>query len=404
MPLYRYKARNRMGEMITGTYQATRKMEVIQMLKLRDCYPVLIEEQRKGPESTFAKWFARRISHRDLAVFCRQFATMVNAGVPILACLDMLRKQTENARLREKVEELYEEVQKGKSLSLIMGKHNEVFPELLVNMVEAGEVSGTLDRIMDRMAVHYEKEYRLNQKVRNALVYPSLIAAVAILVIMFLVTVVLPTFVSMFQQMGAVLPLSTRVLMKLSHFIKDRWLILLTGFIGVLFSVKWYSNTPTGKELFDKVRLKMPVIGKVNRKVVTVRFARTLGALLSSGIPLLQGIEVTGKVVGNTVVQRGIKEVEREIKGGRGLAVPLQRLEAFPPMLIHMTKVGEETGTLDYILEKAADFYDQEVENSVNRMTTLLEPVIIIVMATVVAFIVISIVVPMFEMMTQFSF
>ena len=404
MPVYRYRARTRMGEMVAGTYEVSDKSDVFNMLKGKDCYPVLIEEQRKRSGDISTKRFLKRISHKDLAIFCRQFATAINAGVPILSSLDILRKQTENARLRQRVEVLYAEVQKGKGLSLVMGMHRDIFPELLVNMVEAGEVSGTLDRVMDRMAVHYEKEYKINQKVKNALVYPALIAIVAILVVIFLITVVLPTFASMFEQMGAVLPFSTRIMMKLSFLIRDRGLLLLMGLVGLLFGVRWYSCTLRGREFFDALRLRIPVIGNVNKKVLTARFARTLGALMSSGIPLLQGIEVTKKVVGNTVVLKGMKEVEEGIKRGRGLAEPLKRIEVFPPMLTHMAKIGEDTGTLDYILEKTADFYDDEVESAVNRMTTLLEPAIIIVMAVVVAYIVISIVVPMFDMMTQINF
>jgi type IV pilus assembly protein PilC len=404
MPVYQYRARNRLGEMIAGSYETADKSDVVLMLREKGCYPVHIEEQRDNTAYLLSKGFGRIVSFKDLAVFCRQFATVVNAGVPILASLDILRKQTENTKLRKTLENLYEEVQKGKGLSLVMGVHRDVFPELLVNMVEAGEVSGTLDRVMERMATHYEKEYKINQKVKNALVYPSLIASVAIVVVVFLVTVVLPTFTSMFQQMGAMLPLSTRVLMSISYFIRDRWMILIVFLAVFALIIRWYSNTRDGREFFDALKLRIPVIGNVNKKVVTARFARTLGALMSSGIPLLQGIEVTKKVVGNTAVLKGMEGLEQEIKGGRGLAEPIKRIEVFPPMLTHMVRIGEDTGTLDYILEKTADFYDDEVEGAVNRMTTLLEPAIIMVMAVVVAFIVISIVLPMFDMMTQFSF
>ncbi|MBA1336988.1 MAG: Type IV fimbrial assembly protein PilC [Firmicutes bacterium] len=404
MPVYQYRAKNRLGEEITGTYESADKADVVYMLRGKDYYPVLIKEFKKKPGSFSLKSFFNRITYKDLAVFCRQFSTVVNAGVPILASLDILRKQTENARLRETLNTLFEEVQKGKNLSLVMGMYKGIFPELLVNMVETGEISGTLDRVMDRMATHYEKEYKINQKVKNALVYPSLIAVVATLVVIFLVAVVLPTFASMFEQMGAVLPLSTRVLMRVSYFIRDGWLILLMGLVGALLGIRAYSNTEGGREIFDGLRLRMPIIGNVNRKVATARFARTLGALMSSGISLLQGIEVTKKVVGNAVVLKGLAEVEDDIKRGKGLAEPLKKIEAFPPMLTHMAKIGEDTGTLDYILEKTADFYDEEVESAVTRMTTLLEPAIIVVMAVVVAFIVISIVIPMFDMMTRINF
>lgn len=404
MPVYQYRAKNRLGEEITGTYEAADRAAVVYMLREKSLYPVGIKEQKKRTNPLSLRRLFSRITHRDLAVFCRQFSTVVNAGVPILASLDILRKQTENARLRETLDILYEEVQKGKNLSGVMAMYRGVFPELLVNMVETGEISGTLDRVMDRMATHYEKEYKINQKVKNALVYPSLIAVVATLVVIFLVTVVLPTFASMFEQMGAVLPVSTRLLMGISYFIRDNWLLLLSLLAGLVLGIKVYARTEGGKGLFDGIKLRIPVIGNVNRKVATARFARTLGALMSSGISLLQGIEVTRKVVQNTVIKKGLEGVEEDVKRGRGLSEPLRNIEAFPPMLIHMVKIGEDTGTLDYILEKTADFFDDEVESAVTKMTTLLEPAIIVVMAVVVAFIVISIVIPMFDMMTQIKF
>lgn len=338
MPVYQYRARTGTGEMITGTYESPDKSDVVIMLRKKGCYPVSIKEQRKKSGDIFFVKYFKKISHRDIAVFCRQFSTMVNAGIPILSGLDILREQIENPALRERVESLYQEVQKGKSMSQVMAVHRDVFPELLINMVEAGEVSGTLDRVMDRMAVNYEKEYKINQKVKNALIYPSLIAVVATLVVIFLVTVVLPTFASMFWQMGATLPLSTRVLMVFSYFIRDWWLLLLTGLIGFLFGIRWYSHTESGRELFDVLRLRIPVMGNVNKKMLTARFARTLGLLMSSGIPLLLGMEVTKKVIGNSAVIKGLEEVEEGIKGGRGLAEPLKRIGVFPPMLIH--KIG----------------------------------------------------------------
>lgn len=404
MPIFKYRARNRMGELITGTYESSDISDVVQMLRNKGCYPVFIEECRGKCAGALMKAVFRKISNKDIAVFCRQFATMIKAGVPIPDILDVLKKQTENPRLKMGIENLYQEVQKGKSLSHAMGMERDVFPELLANMVEAGEVSGTLDRVMDRMAGHYEKEYKVRQKTKNALVYPSLVAVVAVMVVIFLVTVVLPTFASMFQQMGAVLPLFTRLLLDISYFVRKRWMLLVIGTAGLLPGTRWCAKTPAGKVFFDVLSIRAPIIGNVNKKVITARFARTLGALLSSGLPLLQGLEVARKVIGNTVVQKGLEGVEEDVREGRGLAAPLKRIEVFPPMLNHMVGIGEDTGALDFILEKTADYYDDDVENTVNRMTTLLEPAIIIVMAAVVTFIVISIVIPMLDIMTQVNF
>lgn len=404
MPTYQYVAKNWQGQEIKGTYDAPDMAAVIYMLKEKRYFPIDIKEKKNEFGTLSLSRLFSKINTKDLSVFCRQFSTMVSAGVPILASLDILRKQTENFRLREAINTVYEEVQKGKNLSQIMGLYKGVFPELLVNMVETGEISGTLDKVMDRMALHYEKEYKLSQKVKNALIYPSIVAAVAIVVVTFLVMVVLPTFASMFQQMGAVLPLSTRILMRTSGLIKNYWPLLFAFAICSALSVKIYVSSEGGREFLDDLKLKLPVIGQVNKKVITARFARTLSTLLTSGISVLQSVEITKKVVGNAVIQNLISQVEDGIKKGRGLSEPLESIEIFPPMLIHMAKIGEDTGTLDYMLAKTADFYDEEVENAITRMTTLLEPAIIIGMALVVGFIVVSIVLPMFDLMTNINF
>jgi type IV pilus assembly protein PilC len=401
MPVYEYRARNRVGELVTGTYEASDMSDVVHMIRNKGFYPVFIEEFRQKPGGTLMKAVFRKVSKKDIAVFCRQFATMLNAGMPIPDILEVLKKQTENPRLKTGIENLYHGVQKGKSLSHIMGMERDVFPELLANMVEAGELSGTLERVMDRMADHYEKEYRIRQKAKNAFVYPSLVAVVAVLVVVFLVTVVLPTFASMFQQMGAVLPLFTRMLSGISFFVRKRWILLVIGTAVLLPGIGLYAKTPAGREFFDLISIRAPIIGNVNKKVIAARFARTLGALVSSGLPLLKGLEVARKVINNTVVKEGLEEVEDEVREGKGLAISLKRVGTFPTMLSHMVRIGEDTGTLDFVLEKTADYYDDEVENTVNRMTTLLEPAIIIVMAIVVTFIVLSIVMPMLDIMTQ---
>jgi type IV pilus assembly protein PilC len=404
MPVYRYRAKKTDGRYITGVLDANSETEVVRMLKQKNQYTVSIKQYEGNSSGIWIKRTFGKVKQKDLAVFCRQFSTVINAGVPILTSLDILRKQTENARMRQTVGELYEEVQKGNSLSSVMAVHGEVFPELLVNMIEAGEISGTLDCVMERMADHYEKEYRIGQKVKNSLVYPSLIAVVALFVIIMLVAVVLPTFISIFEDMGATLPLSTRLLIFFSSVITECWPMLLALTVVLCIVFKLYSKTENGRELMDTFKIKAPIVGRVNKKVITARFARTLGALTSSGISLLEGIEVAKKVVGNAVLRKDLIQVEEDVKRGRGLAEPLRNVKILHPMLIQMVKIGEDTGTLDYILVKTADIFDDEVESAVTRMTTLLEPAIIVVMAVVVGFIVVSIVIPMFDMMTNLKF
>lgn len=404
MPVYRYRAKKTDGRYITGVLDANSETEVVRMLKQKNQYTVSIKQCDGNGSSIWIKRNFGKVRQKDLAVFCRQFSTVINAGIPILTSLDILRKQTENPRMRQTVGELYEEVQKGNSLSSVMAVHGEVFPELLVNMIEAGEVSGTLDSVMERMADHYEKEYRISRKVKNALVYPSLIAVVSLFVIIMLVTVVLPTFISMFEDMGATLPLSTRLLVYFSSVITECWPMLLALTVVLCIVFKLHSKTENGRELMDTFKLKAPIVGRVNKKVVTARFARTLGALASSGISLLEGIEVAKKVVGNAVLRKDLIQVEEEVKRGRGLAEPLGNVKILHPMLVQMVKIGEESGTLDYILVKTADIFDDEVESAVTRMTTLLEPAIVVIMAVVVGFIVVSVVIPMFDMMTYLRF
>lgn len=404
MPVYHFRAENSLGQEITGNCNAANKASAVCMLRRKNYFPLEIKEQNNLFRSPLVKNLLRKVKVRDLAVLCRQFSTLVNAGVPILAALDITRKQMENSGLREALDNLYREVQKGKNLSQVMRTQRDVFPYLLVNMVEVGEISGTLDNVLDRMAVHYEKEYGVMQKVKNALVYPSMVAIAAILVVVFLITFMLPSYVSMYGQIGLILPASTRVLISVSYFIRDNWFLLLIIFGSLMTGFEIFIKTGRGREVYDRLKLTFPLIGNINKKVITVRFSRTLGILLASGISLLQGIEITKKVIENSVIARGLIRVEDDIKRGRGLGASLENVKAFPIMLTHMIKIGEGSGTLDYVLEKTADFYDSEVENAVARIITLLEPVIIIIMAAIVTFIVISIVVPMLDIITHVEF
>lgn len=404
MPLYEYKAVTRKGNSITGTYETYEKSDVISMLRDKGYYPVQIKRLQKRDRPIVSRGMPRKMPVKALMVFCRQFSTVINAGVPILTGLDILRKQTENARLRHALDSLYEEVQKGKSLSGVMGMHEDVFPEIFVSMVMAGETSGTLGRVLERMAVHYEKEYSIKQKVKNALIYPSLIGIVALMVIIFLVVAVLPVFASMFQQMGAELPFLTKLLIGFSYVVRKYFALIIPGLIGFLFFIGWYFNTVQGKRRFDALMLRAPLIGNTNKKMFAARFSRTLSTLISNGIPLLQALEITGSVVDNATLQEDIERVKGDIEQGEGLAGPLKRIKDFPPMLACMAEVGENTGTLGHTLEKVADFYDQETENAMKRMTVLIEPVIIIVMAIAVAFIVLAVIIPMIDIMAWTDF
>lgn len=397
MPLYAYRARDMGGNLVTGTLEVDSKSQCIDVLKQKNYYIIDIKEEIVKQDILDFGSF-KKVKIKDIAVFCRQFATLINAGITIVTALATMKEQVENKRLKKAISEVYEEVQKGKTLSDAMKKHREVFPMLLYNMVEVGEVSGTLDKVMNEMADHYEKENDLNQKVKSALTYPLIVSVVAVLVVIFLLTNVLPIFVGMFKNAGVQLPLPTRMLIAISSSISQYWYFYIGGIFLISYSISSFLKTPEGRRIYDRMLLNMPIFGSLNRKILTSRFTRTLGTLINAGIPLIAAMEVVEKVVGNTVVAEGLKKAQEDIKKGLPLSDPLKRIGIFPPMVIQMISIGESSGSLDSILNKTADFYDGEVDTAVSQMTTLLEPLIIVILATVVGFIVISIVMPLFQL------
>lgn len=403
MPDYKYKAITNTGKNISGEYTAKSINEVKIMMKENEYYPVKIEEVVKGKEINILEAF-NRIKIKDIAVFCRQLYTMLNAGVTIIKSLDILRVQTENKKLRLIMGALYEEVQKGLTFSEALKNHQDTFPELLINMVEAGEVSGNLDIIMDRLATHYEKENKINNKVKGAMVYPIILSIVATVVVIFLLTFVMPTFVSMFEGSGVELPLPTRILLNISSSISDHWYIWALGVAGLAYGCNLGFRSNRVKDFIDYIKFRIPVVKGTTQKVVTSRFTRTLSTLLRSGIPLIEALEVVSKIVGNRIVAQGILGAKEDVKKGLGLAEPIKNLGLFPPMVDSMISIGEESGSLDDILDRTANFYDEEVEVALQKMTTILEPLMIVIMAVVIGAIVIAMVLPMFDMFNTINF
>ncbi|SES71519.1 type IV pilus assembly protein PilC [Natronincola peptidivorans] len=397
MPIYQYKAVNIGGENIEGSYTAKNKNEVIMMLKQNNNYPVSIQE--KESKSVLDLKPLSRVKTKDIAIFCRQFYAMLNSGVPIISCLDILRQQVENKKLKQVIAEVYEEVQKGQTFSEALKNHPSIFPQLMVYMIAAGETSGSLDIIMDRLAVHYEKENRINNKIKSAMVYPSILTFVSIAVVIFLLTFVMPTFLGMFEGSGVALPLPTRILLIISNGLKQFWHVLL--FIVILsgYGLRRYINSIDGRYNFDRLKLRLPMIKILNQKIITARFSRTLSTLLGSGIPLLQSLENVANAVGNTYAAQGIMEAREDVKKGVDIATPIRKTGLFPPMLDNMINIGEESGTLEEILDKTANFYDDEVDLAIQKMTTLLEPIMIVIMAVIIGFIVIAMILPMFDML-----
>ncbi|MCT4621528.1 MAG: type II secretion system F family protein [Marinisporobacter sp.] len=398
MPTYKYKAISKLGEKLEGTYTAKNKNEVISMLRQNQNIPVKIEELiEKKDILSFDS--LKKVKVKDIAIFCRQFYTMLNAGVTVLNVLDTLRLQTENKKLALVIGEVYEEVQKGLTFAESLKRHRKTFPDLLINMVEAGEVSGTLDIIMDRMAVHYEKENKITNKIKGAMMYPIILSIVSMLVVVFLLTFIMPTFVSMFEGSGVELPLPTRILLMISGIIINYWYFVFTALLLMIWGIKRYIGTSKGQFLMDHIKFKIPIVKGTTQKVITSRFTRTLSTLLASGIPLIQALDIVSRIVGNVIVEKGILKAKEDVRKGIDLATPIKQMGVFPPMAESMIRIGEESGALDEILDKTANFYDEEVEAALQKMTTLIEPIMIVIMAIVVGSIVIAMVMPMFDMM-----
>ena len=393
---FKYRAVSKTGQPIEGVYEAESSNDVVAMLKDKKYYPVSVEEKKVNENRNIS--FSKKISKKDMGVFCRQFYTMFNSGISIVKCLDILSIQTENKKLRLGLNSVCENVQEGLSISEAMKKEEKIFPSLLINMVEAGEVSGNLDTIMERMASHYEKENKIENKIKNAFIYPAILSIVTIGVVIFLIVVVMPTFIGMFESNGALLPLPTRILLSISNSIKNFWYLYILIIGLAVGSLNAYKKTVSGKLFFDGLKIRLPIIKDFNIKVITSRFARTLSTLMFSGIPLIQSLDVVEKVLENSVISDKFEIVKENIKKGIPLSQTIDDTNIFSPMVVSMIKVGEESGSIDEILDKTADFYDEEVETSLQRMTTMLEPLLIVFMALIVGFIVIAMAMPMFDM------
>lgn len=401
MPVYTYAAKNIQGKTIKGQIEANDQSTVIVSLKEKGLFPIKVGV-RSGLDTEINLSFKRKISDKDLGILCRQFSVMLNAGLPVLNILDILRQQLENKITRATMLKVYEDVQKGSSLSEAMAVH-DIFPDILLNMVQAGESSGNLEGIFEKMAIHFEKGNRLSRKVQSALIYPIILVCVATIVILVLVTFVVPTFVTMFSDMSMQLPVTTRALIGLAAFMKSKWYVLVIIIAAAVIAVRQlYKRDGTGN-WFDGIKLKLPLFGNVIIKSSCSRFAETLSSLLGSGLSMISALEITSRVVGNRAIEGAIKNSIEKVGRGSTLSETLKSSGIFPPMLINMIEIGEDSGTLEEVLKKTADVYDEEVEDSVTKLTAMMEPAIIVILAVVVGFIVLSIVQPMFQMYGNFK-
>jgi type IV pilus assembly protein PilC len=396
MPAFTYTARALNGDLKTATIEAPNRDEVVAQLRKQRLNVVKIDEAKQAANTTKKK--AGKISMRDIVIFTRQFSTMINAGLPLVQALDILAKQSENKALKDVTLAVVFDVESGHTVADALRKHPKAFTDLYVNMVAAGEAGGILDTILMRLATFMEKNDALVRKVKGAMIYPGVISSVAAIAISVLLIFVIPTFERMFASVGLALPLPTRVVIAMSKFLTGYWwAVLAAGFAGVAMFKKYYAS-PDGKLVIDRLALKAPVLGDVLRKSAVSRFTRTLGTLIGSGVSILDGLEITAKTSGNRVIQDAIMESRASIAGGETISAPLQKSAVFPPMVISMIAVGEQTGGLDEMLSKIADFYDEEVDAAVSGLLALMEPVMIVFLGVVVGGMVVAMYLPIFDM------
>ena len=393
MPTFTYTARAVNGDLKSATIDAPSRDDVIKQLRQLRLNVVKIDEGTANRKKRGGS-----IRMRDIVIFTRQFSTMINAGLPLVQALDILAQQSENPALKDVSRQVVFDVESGNTLADAMRKHPKAFSELYVNMVAAGEAGGILDTILMRLAVFMEKNDALVRKVKGAMIYPAVIISVAAIAITILLIFVIPTFQTMFESANVALPLPTRIVIGMSHGLKSYWYMVLGAMIATFVSVKKYYQTPNGKLTIDRTLLRLPVLGDVLRKSAVSRFTRTLGTLISSGVSILDGLEITAKTAGNRVIQDAIMESRASIAGGETIAAPLKKSQVFPPMVISMIAVGEQTGGLDEMLSKIADFYDEEVDAAVSGLLALMEPVMIVFLGVVVGGMVVAMYLPIFDM------
>jgi type IV pilus assembly protein PilC len=397
MPQFTYTAVDASGKRTSGNLEAVNKSQLIAALKEQGLY--LIEAtDRIDTAARDVSNVSKKIKLKPLAIFCRQFSTLINAGITAIKALDILYQQAEDKILKESIGRVYEAVQKGEAMSDAFRKQGEAFPELFINMIMTGESSGNLDQVLIRMADHYEKENKMKNKIKGAMIYPMVLGILTVAVVILMLVVVLPSFIGVIESGGGEIPLPTRILLDLSGFIQRFWWLL--GGVIILLVIGWrgFKRSEKGHLWWDGFKLNMPIVGKSLRMIYSARFARTLSTLVSSGLQMLSAIEITARVIGNKLIHDRLLLVTEDIRKGAQLSTAIRNTDQFPAMIYNMISVGEESGLLDDILGKTAAFYDEESDAAIGRLVGLLEPLMIIFMAIIIGFIVISIALPMFSM------
>ena len=401
MPVYTFRGTNRTGNVVSGERVAANKTELAAMLRREQVNVSKMSE--KGREFNIPT-FGTGVDAKELAVFTRQFSVMIDAGLPLVQCLEILANQQENKTFQKVLTGVRASVEGGATLSASLKIYDKVFDALYYNMVDAGETGGILDTILQRLATYIEKNVRLKRAVRSALIYPTAVIGIAGLVITLLLWKVVPIFVTLFNGLGAELPLPTRIVIGLSQFIGSWYgFLIFLAVVGVAGAIAWWYRTPQGRIAIDTIMLKIPIIGMLLRKIAVARFTRTLGTLISSGVPILEGLDITARTAGNAVIEKAITNTRKAVEAGRSLVDPLKESDVFPGMVTQMIGVGEQTGAMDAMLQKIADFYEDEVDVAVKDMLTLLEPAMILFLGVVVGGIVVSLYLPLFSLISKLS-
>lgn len=399
MATFKYRAIHNDGNIISGTYTADEKSEILKMLRENQYYPIEVNQVISLKNIKLHQIL--NIGNKDMAIFCRKVYTMLNAGIPLAKIINLLLNQIENKRLRLTLKDVYEDLQKGMTFSESLKKYPKVFKDLFVNLIEAGEISGSLDIVMKRLMKYYEKEYQAQRKVKEAMVYPIILCIIAIGITGFMLVFVLPNFQALYKK-ETKLPFLTTIILQFSNFLISYWYLnILIAFLIILTIVYLIQKH---KYIIDFLKLNVPIIKNITNNIIILRFTRTMATLMSSGISLMKTIDISAKVVGNNYVELNILKVKKLISKGKSLSDSLNEIEVFPPTVISMIKIGEESGTLDDILEKTANYYENEVESIRNKLITMIEPIMIIIMAVIIGGIMIAMILPLLKTFESFEY
>lgn len=399
---FNYTVRDRTGREITGSLEAENADVLAGKLRQMGYFVVSVDEVKIGMGKKQIHIFGAKAKQEDVNIFTRQFATMINAGLPLIKCLSILAQQTESSTLADIITDCQREVEAGRSLSEALSKHPEAFSNLYVAMVRAGELGGMLDDVLLRVADQLEREYEIRRKVKSAMTYPIAILGLSIVLLAAMIVFVVPKFAAMFKQMGGELPTFTKILVNISHFVGG-WggLVIIATVVGTVIVYRRFKATDKGRYAIDKMKLRLPLVGNLFHKTAMSKFSRSLGTLISSGVPILGALEITGETTGNMVVTRALDDVRMGVKEGETIARPLGEADVFPPMVTQMIAIGEETGALDVMLNKVSEFYDSEVNAGVDSLTSTLEPLLMMFLGTTVGLIVIALYLPIFRVITM---